>query len=72
MTRGRFSCLLGIHTIVYAIADTVPKSALKFSVAAVAKVLFDLIDLSAAEILLNLLDRYDGDGKTGYIRYIKL
>jgi hypothetical protein len=61
-----------IHTIVYAISDTVPKWALSLSTSIIAGVLIDLIELSPAEIILSILDRYDGDGKSGYIRYIKV
>ena len=61
-----------IHTVVYKIADRVPEWALKFSTAAIAAVILDLIDLSPAELILTLLDKYDGDGKSGYIRFIKV
>ena len=58
-----------IHTVIYAISDTVPQWALRLSAISIAKVLIDFIELSPAEILLNILDRFDGDGKSGYIRY---
>ena len=61
-----------IHTVVYKIADRVPEWALKFSTSAIAAVILDLIDLSPAELILTLLDKYDGDGKSGYIRFIKV
>ena len=60
-----------IHDVVYTIADTVPKRTLHFATALIADALLDIIDFSPAEALLRLIDRFDGDGKSGVIRFVK-
>ena len=61
-----------IHSVVYKIADTVPNWALKLSTTAIAAVILDLIDFSPAKLILTLIDKFDGDGETGYIRFVRL
>ena len=61
-----------IHTVVYKIANTVPDWALNISVLMIVNALLDFIELSPAEILLGIIDRYDGDGESGYIRAVKI
>lgn len=53
----------------YNISDAVPKAFRTISITLIADKLMDLIDLSPARIILNLIDSIDGDKKSGYIRW---
>lgn len=58
-----------LEGIIYNIADAVPKAFRTISITLIADKLMDLIDLSPARIILNLIDSIDGDKKSGYIRW---
>ena len=58
-----------LHNVIYYFANTLPAWFKGVSITLISDYLMDLIDFSPAKIILSLIDYFDGDKKSGYIRW---